>query len=150
MNNVIIHNWNSCVQEHDEIYFLGDFMFKGGGESANELLQALNGKKYLIKGNHDHFVNDKSFHKNNFVWIKDYYVLQYEKQNIVLFHYPIFEWDGYFKGAIHLYGHVHNTGNDSELKARAHQDGKIAFNVCSDVNDFFPVSIEDIMNKTRS
>ncbi len=47
MNSVLIQNWNSCVKNDDEIYFLGDFMFKGGGEAANKLIEQLNGKKYL-------------------------------------------------------------------------------------------------------
>lgn len=149
MNSVLIQNWNSCVKNDDEIYFLGDFMFKGGGEAANKLIEQLNGKKYLIKGNHDKFVDDRSFKKNYFVWMKDYYVLDYQKQKIVLFHYPIFEWDGYFRNALHLYGHVHNSGNKPGKQNPFDQLGKRAVNVCVDMNNFFPVSIEKILAETK-
>jgi calcineurin-like phosphoesterase family protein len=48
MNNVLIENWNSRATDQDEIYILGDFVFKGKGREANDILKALNGKKYLI------------------------------------------------------------------------------------------------------
>ncbi|MDR1220438.1 MAG: metallophosphoesterase, partial [Treponema sp.] len=95
MNESLIKNWNSCVNDNDEIYILGDFLFKGNGLEADNIIKRLNGKKYLVKGNHDKFIDDKNFNKKNFEWISDYYVLHYQKIKIVLFHYPIFEWDGY-------------------------------------------------------
>ena len=58
MNKVLIRNWNSYITELDEIYILGDFLFKGTGGQANAILNTLNGKKYLIRGNHDKFLND--------------------------------------------------------------------------------------------
>jgi len=108
-------------------------------------MKRLNGKKYLIKGNHDKFIQDKTFDENNFEWIKDYYVLNYMKQKIVLFHYPIFEWEGYFGDAIHLYGHVHNSGNKIEEQKKFKLLGKRAINVGVDVNNYYPVSIEKII-----
>jgi calcineurin-like phosphoesterase family protein len=145
MNGKLMQNWNSCVSNDDEIYILGDFMFRGNGMEANNLLKKLNGRKYLIKGNHDKFVGDKTFDKNNFEWIKDYYVLNYRKTKFVLFHYPIFEWEGYFRDAIHLYGHVHNSGNSKENQKRFDLLGKRAINVGVDVNNFSPASIENIL-----
>ena len=65
-----------------------------------------------------------------------------EGAGIVLFHYPILEWDCFFRGAIHLYGHVHN----SELSAkRVGAVSGLAFNVGVDCNNLKPVSIEDII-----
>jgi calcineurin-like phosphoesterase family protein len=145
MNDELIQNWNSCINNDDEIYVLGDFMFKGNGMEANNLLKKLNGIKYFIKGNHDQFIEDKTFNKNNFEWIKDYYVLNYKKIKFVLFHYPIFEWEGYFRDTIHLYGHVHNSGNNKENQKRFNLLGKRAINVGVDVNNFYPISIENIL-----
>ena len=108
----------------------------------------LNGKKYLIRCNHDKFLNDENFDTGSFEWIKDYFVLNYKKMKFVLFHYPILEWDGFFKGSVHLYGHVHNSGKDPEQNTRLSILGKNAFNVGVDVNDFFPVSIETIIKNS--
>ena len=44
-----------------------------------------------------------------FEWIKDYAVIDDGGRKVVLCHYPIAHWDGQYKGAVHLYGHIHNT-----------------------------------------
>ena len=61
MNKKIIANWNNIVKANDEVYILGDVTLKGAS-NANTVLSQLKGKKYLIKGNHDHFVEEKNFH----------------------------------------------------------------------------------------
>ena len=71
-------------------------------------------------------------------------MLKWQKRKIALFHYPIFEWDGYFTNDIHLYGHVHNSNNDIEQQNRLKLLGKNAINVGVDVNNFFPISIDEI------
>lgn len=149
MNRVLIRNWNSYVTDRDEIYILGDFVHKGRTIEINKILKMLNGKKYLIKGNHDNFINDEEFDQTAFEWIKDYYVLNYKKQKFILFHYPILEWDGYFGDAIHLYGHVHNSSKNQDQRKRLEVLGDRAFNVGVDVNNYFPVSIESILKKVK-
>ncbi|WP_438759577.1 hypothetical protein [Enterococcus sp. AZ194] len=57
----------------------------------------------------------------------------------MLFHYPILEWDGYFKRAIHLYGHVHNTRTDYFEQYL----GTAALNVGVDMIDFKPISLDE-------
>jgi calcineurin-like phosphoesterase family protein len=149
MHHTLINNWNACVSKKDEIYILGDLIHKGDGEDANKLLKKLNGKKYLIRGNHDGYVDEKAFDQSYFEWIKDYYVLRYDHQKFVLFHYPILEWDGFFGGSIHLHGHVHNSRKDPTQLARLEALGERAFNVGVDVNDFRPISINEIMGRIK-
>jgi calcineurin-like phosphoesterase family protein len=149
MNETLIKNWNACINNNDEIYILGDFAFKGSGFEAENIIKRLKGKKYLIKGNHDKFTEDKNFNGNSFEWIKDYYVLHYKKIKFILFHYPIFEWDGYFGDAIHLYGHVHNSGNNIKEQEKFKILGERAINVGVDVNNFYPISIEEIMSRIK-
>ena len=50
MDEYLIYKWNNKVKKGDEVYIIGDFGFCKG-ERANELLDRLNGRKYLIKGN---------------------------------------------------------------------------------------------------
>ena len=52
MNEKLIENWNSVVGPDDIVFHLGDFAFGGSG-LWKEVLSRLNGKKYLIIGNHD-------------------------------------------------------------------------------------------------
>ena len=48
------------MKANDEVYILGDVTMKGAS-NANTVLSQLKGKKYLIKGNHDNFVEEKTF-----------------------------------------------------------------------------------------
>ena len=147
MNEVLIQNWNSCVGDNDEIYIVGDFMFNNGtGKEANNILNRLNGVKYLIKGNHDeNYLEDEDFDEGNFLLIDNYHAFYYNKIKIILFHYPILEWDNYNSDTIHLYGHVHNCRKFPEQQQRINLLGKRAINVGVDVNDYKPISIEKIL-----
>jgi len=148
MNRDMIMKWNSYVTDHDEIYILGDFLYKGTGRDANKILGQLKGRKYLIKGNHEKYLDDPEFRQGAFEWIKDYYILNYQGIEIVLFHYPILQWHKSHRGSIHLYGHVHNNGErDPEFGEKLRMLGPRAFNVGVDVNDFYPVSIKKIIDQ---
>jgi calcineurin-like phosphoesterase family protein len=148
MNRALIDNWNSLVTDRDDIYILGDFLYKGNSKDANNILSKLKGQKYLIKGNHEKYLTDPEFKPEAFVWIKDYYVLKHEGVKIILFHYPLFSWDGSHHGSVHLYGHVHNSGiKYPEYGERLKLLGPRAVNVGVDVNDFYPVSITAVFEK---
>ncbi len=115
MNAYMIRQWNKKVRSNDEVVILGDFSW-GGPEETNRLLDQLNGKLYLIQGNHDRFLKNKAYNASRFVWIKDYEELKDNKRKIVLSHYPIMCYNGqYLKDkngepkTYMLYGHVHDT-----------------------------------------
>ena len=54
MNEALINNWNSKVGPGDIVFHLGDFAF-GGSTIWKSILERLNGRKYLIIGNHKIF-----------------------------------------------------------------------------------------------
>jgi calcineurin-like phosphoesterase family protein len=146
MDETLIINWNSVVRPDDNVYILGDLIYKAGNH-ASHYLKRLNGKKYLIKGNHDKFLGDSSTH-DFFEWIKDYHVLSYKDARFVLFHYPIAEWDGFYRKSAHCYGHVHNNVSHLPEDANILRNlDKRAINVGVDMNNFFPVSAEEIYNR---
>ena len=63
-----------------------------------------------------------------------------ENKKVVLFHYPIMDWEDSQYGSIHLYGHVHQKDNLLfPIDNRYH--------IGVDTNDFKPVSLEQILNK---
>ena len=141
MNRKIIDNWNNIVKANDKVYILGDVTMKGAS-NANRVLSQLKGKKYLIKGNHDNFVEEKNFNSYIFEWVKDYYELEYEGNFFVLFHYPLEEWNKFYRGAFHLHGHQHNNSlyNFENL-----QKGLRRYDVGVDANNFKPVSIDELI-----
>ena len=146
MDEALIHNWNDAVRPKDEIYILGDFTM-GSPAMARKYLTRLNGRKYFIRGNHDRFLDNPEPFMANFEWVKDYHVLRSNGYRIVLFHFPILEWDQFYRGALHLYGHVHNS---QESDKRLNVLGKNAFNVGVDVNGFKPVSLIEIIERAES
>lgn len=145
MNEIMIQKWNAKVKPIDSIYILGDFIFSDG-ITANQLVKRLNGKKYLIKGNHDSFLKDKSFDRSQLEWIKYYYMLRDNNIKYALFHYPIAVWDCKHYGSIHLYGHVHSN-KDSHHPLLINLVN--AFNVGVDVNNYEPVNISEILVKAK-
>jgi len=104
MNDFILKTWNQQVSPDDEVYHLGD-IFMSDRVAGIHFLENANGKKYLIRGNHDRYKNFP--YENYFEWIRDYYELGYRKNKIVMCHYPIEYWNMGQYGMIHLHGHLH-------------------------------------------
>ena len=50
----LIKEWNKTIGKKDFVYILGDFSWYKK-EKTDEILARLNGKKYLVRGNHDKF-----------------------------------------------------------------------------------------------
>lgn len=118
MNEAMIAEWNEIVQPEDTTYILGDFAFLAP-EKAAEIAHRLNGSKILIEGNHDHkLVRDPKF-RAAFKEVHKYYELNYNGTKLVMFHYPISEWNQMHRGAVHLYGHLHGgTSGLEKYRAR--------------------------------
>ena len=120
MNAHMVRQWNDHVTKKDEVYILGDFAISRG-RAANEILRQLNGKKFLVEGNHDRFLDDKEFDRSQFEWIRPYAEIQDSKRRVVLSHYPVFCYKGQYRTSpdgmpltYMFYGHVHNT-HDEQL-----------------------------------
>lgn len=107
MNEGLIRNWNACIKPNDIVYHLGDFMF--GVKHLADIGARLNGRKYLILGNHDKG-NVKKLQKSElFIWIKHYFRLKIGDLRIVLCHYPSARWDSARYNSICLHGHCHGS-----------------------------------------
>jgi len=106
MNNAMVEEWNYKVQPEDTVYILGDVAFMSGSD-AGRMIKRLNGTKILIEGNHDKkTLNDVTF-RSAFKEIHKYLDIKYDGHKIVMFHYPISEWDQMHRGALHFHGHLH-------------------------------------------
>ena len=54
MGEVLVKNWNAAIGHEDEVFVLGDFAYKE--REFQNIMPRLNGKKWLVVGNHDpHF-----------------------------------------------------------------------------------------------
>ena len=115
MNDYMIRQWNRKVRSNDEVVILGDLSF-GTPRETEELLDRLNGRLYLIIGNHDHYHDHAAYSTKRFVWMKHYEEMKDNRRKVVLSHYPIMCYNGqYYKNekgedkTYMLYGHVHDT-----------------------------------------
>ena len=142
MNESIVNNWNSKIQANNQVYLLGDVSF-GDKDKTKSILKRLNGKIYLVKGNHDKL--SKMEYMDRFEWIKDYHELFVQdpsvnggRQMIILCHYAFLVWNRIHHGSWSLFGHSHNN-----LKF---DDGNRRMDVGVDTNNYFPYSYQNIKN----
>lgn len=101
MNCAIVQRWNDCVDQEDEVYVLGDF---GADGQEALILRQLNGRKFLVKGNHDvranQYYRDCGFEEvyDHPIIIKDFWILSHE---------PLYVNTN--MPYANLFGHVHNS-----------------------------------------
>lgn len=138
MNRALITNYNAVVRPDDTVYLLGDLAYRLPVSDANHLLARLNGKKILIKGNHD-----RSYDPALFEEICDYKDVSLSGVHLVLMHYPILSWKRMHRGSIHLHGHIHSEGDSYNLEQK--HRGIRRYDVGVDANAYFPVSIDAIL-----
>lgn len=115
MNEYMVAKWNKKVRRNDEVVILGDLSW-GSVEETNALLKQLNGRLYLIQGNHDHFLSKRKVDLSRFIWVKPYEEISDDRRKVVLCHYPIICYNGQYRldkdgnpKTYMLYGHVHDT-----------------------------------------
>jgi len=139
MQKGLIENWNSVVGANDTVYILGDCHHgRGSAELAIKGLIQCNGKKHLIKGNHDSAEFLHLAHQMNiFESVQDYKEIKHNKTRFILFHYPMRSWRGSGGGSIQCYGHTHGT---MEGIGRS-------LDVGIDAQDYKPVSIEEVYQR---
>lgn len=108
MDMVLIKNWNEIVSNHDIVIHLGDFALCAR-ERAKEICSQLNGKKILIKGNHDNWTDD--FYRNiGFDYVSKFPIIYGGTSDnngfYMMSHAPLMlsETTPYWN----FYGHVHN------------------------------------------
>jgi len=117
MNKYMLDKWNNKVSKNDTVVILGDLSF-GNAEQTKDLLDKLNGKLWLILGNHDKYLSSRDFKDlaSRFDWIKHYEELHDNHRKVICCHYPIMCYNGQYHlkndgtpKVYMLYGHVHDT-----------------------------------------
>jgi len=120
MDEELIKLWNSIIEPNSHVFLMGDISWYEP-EKTSEILERLNGIKYLVYGNHD-WQCDKLVCKKHFKLMADRIELEVKDEDtlmnaknpkapkvqmVVLDHYPMLSWNKAYHGAVHLFGHVH-------------------------------------------
>jgi len=132
MNKVIIRKHNERVKPDDTVFFLGDFIFKGGKEGGEEkyrqLEKKLNGKFIFIKGNHDR--------NNSLKTIITKMYIHYGSKDICMTHRPE---NADPDVPLNFCGHVHQR-----YKIKRLNDKSLIVNLSVEVWNYYPVSFKEI------
>jgi calcineurin-like phosphoesterase family protein len=148
MNEDLIKRWNSVVGPDDIVFHLGDFMF-GNINRFWEYRSRLNGKIYLIHGNHDYKLMCEGNIEEGFEDICSQMNICVDGQKIYLSHFPFLTFDGIFKDkpSWQLFGHVHSNKNHpytSPDMPRLNYLLPTQYDVGTDNNDYTPVSFAQV------
>lgn len=119
MDEAMVERWNETVSKDDKVYHLGDVVIN---RKALKTLSRLNGRKILIKGNHDIFrINE---YLEYFTDVRAYHVLD----NFILSHIPLHP-DSLYRWKANIHGHLHSN--------RVMKDGQLD-------HKYYCVSVEHI------
>jgi len=129
--NTLISNHNALVGKTDTIYVVGDVCYQKATEYLDRVA-LFNGKKTLIRGNHDRGITDTQFKKYFEHVVPEGMGIDLEVDGIKCYvtHYPVKGKEDRFN----LVGHVHGIWR-FQLNM---------FNVGVDVHHFRPVNLEAI------
>ena len=123
MNEFMIERWNGRVRKNDEVVIIGD-LSNEHTHKTEEIVKRLNGKKYLLAGNHDRYLEDRDFDRSLFEKIDEYMEMRDNGRRVILCHYPVMFYRGQYKrdedGTPHsymLYGHLHETFDERMLNS---------------------------------
>jgi calcineurin-like phosphoesterase family protein len=150
-DKLIIINWNRIVEPEDTVYILGDLMLGSFDTSNIAKINALNGNKKIILGNHD-TDNRIELYKNNLINTE---VLgygspfKYGKYKFFLSHYPTLtsncdETNKKLKNrTINLCGHTHTNNKYADM------DRGLIYHVELNAHNMQPVLIDKIIEDIR-
>jgi calcineurin-like phosphoesterase family protein len=144
MNKALVEKHNSRVSPEDNVFFLGDFAFCSI-EKQKHILSLLNGNKYLYLGNHDR--SEKVMREIGFLDVFKTGDMFFEGIKFRISHYPFAPYD-HIEANIRYPDRRPSRDCDWLLCGHIHEKWKILenqINVGVDVWDFFPVSLNEIL-----
>lgn len=146
MDDELIRRWNETVPEDSTVFHLGDFGF-GKYKRGIEILHSLNGRIYLVLGNHDQQTLCRG-HVSQFVRVSQQMILNVAGQKILLNHCPMLFFPNETEGMWQLFGHVHSgpLSRGSDL-VRMKYLFPTQYDVGVENNNFRPVSFLEVFER---
>lgn len=139
-DEMMIAAWNDVVRKNDTVYHLGDVAIRRPGL---RLLERLNGRKILIRGNHDIFkLKDYTAH---FADIRGTHKID----RMILSHYPLHPDSVPHWCMANVHGHIHHHTVTRRLWWGRRVPDTRYFNACVEVMGITPITIEDLEARIR-
>ena len=131
MNEVLIKNWNSVINEDDIVYILGDFCF-GNKEMLREIVSQLKGRKILILGNHDRLTKGAYLNVGFETVTKNPMIVD---EDFILSHHPL---QGDLGRFYNIHGHKHKLPSEAQFSPKH-------FDIGVDDHNFFPHNLDTVI-----
>lgn len=133
MNEYMIAMWNEHIAPDDKVYHLGDIIISTATYRIDDIMNKLNGRKILIRGNHDIAPIHK--YAKHFNDIRGSHGLRdNEGNNYILSHYPIHP-SSLRQNAYNIHGHTHQ---------RCLPDNRY-INICVETTNYLPIDFNNIL-----
>ena len=136
MDRVLIEKWNRVVSGDDSVFLLGDFSAYPS-EKSGEICRSLNGRKFLVMGNHD-TLDERQYRELGFEGVSRYPVI-YESFWI-LSHEPLYVNKN--MPYANIFGHVHAN---PIYKTASEQ----SFCVSIERTGYAPIEFEEVKRRIR-
>ena len=138
MDETMVERWNATVGKTDTIYHLGDVIIP---RKSLPILERLNGRKILVKGNHDQHVKLSEWAKY-FEDVRGAFFHPGDstmRGGLIFTHVPVHPscLSGHYLGNVHGHLHCHQIIDDGKVDKRY-------YNACVERHNFYPVALEDI------
>ena len=136
MDRTLIENWNRVVSDNDRVFLLGDFSAYPPERRA-EICRSLNGRKFLVMGNHD-TLNERQYYEIGFEGVSRYPVI-YEGFWI-LSHEPLYVNKN--MPYANIFGHVHANPIYSTVSEQS-------FCVRIERTGYAPIEFEEVKRRIK-
>lgn len=142
MDEAMIRLWNETVTDEDTVYVVGDVGYNDG-YVPGDALGRLQGRKHLIRGNHDTGFENAPKLFDYFETVTDFNEIDDGETHILLCHYPIL----YRKRGYMIHGHLHQArGPEYDILRQMPR----MLNAGVDVNFYRPVTLAQLVENNRA
>ena len=153
MDETMVERWNAVVRPQDTVYHLGDVVIN---KKSLHHVKRLNGKKRLVRGNHDIF-RDTDYRDAGF---ESLYGVRVFVGQFILSHIPLHPECITNRFRVNIHGHLHNNRvmrwvKDESAIIGTKFDGiniystkqeidPLYMSACVELNDYTPVSFDEM------
>lgn len=134
MDELMVNNWNSVVKPQDRVYHLGDVVIN---RRYLPICNRLNGRKKLVRGNHDLF--KLADYTPYFEDVLGCIVLA----DMILTHIPLHPECITTRFGTNVHGHTHSN----RVKTIDDEINPKYFSVCVEQIDYTPISLEEVRKR---
>lgn len=145
MDEKLIRNWNSVVNNDDKVYIIGD-LFSEFSINIEKILPKLHGEKHLIIGNHDYSWINKIDLKKFFSSVSQILNIKINEKLVTLCHYPMFDFDG----KVLICGHIHNGKKEIFPYTKQVLSYNNIYNAGVEINNYRPVTFQELVKNNQN